>query len=178
MFTSENNDTDRRNWEKAIQSEMESLQKNITWLTTQKPKDTKYCRTTIATSKSYYFMILDVKTAFLYGELTGEVYMKLPVSYETDCNTTEVVYRFKKLLYGLKQGPFTWNKTFTQAIFDLGFKTIKTDLCVFINQDKSIIIGLFVDDVLVIGKDKKKIEVILKKLETNFKMKMQVLIQV
>lgn len=151
MFTSENNDDydcslltykeavtgiDRRNWEKAIQSE-------------------------------------------LYGELSDEVYMKLPVGYETNCNNSEVVCRLKKSLYGLKQAPFTWNKTFTQAMFDLGFKTIKTDRCVFINEDKSIIIGLFVDDGLVIGKDKKKIEAVLKKLVTvNLFEKIQVLIWV
>lgn len=56
-------------------------------------------------------------------------------------------------------------------MYDLGFKTIKTDRCVLINEDKSIIIRLFVDDGLVIGKDKEKIEIIMKKLETKFEMK-------
>ncbi|KAA5581609.1 hypothetical protein F3H14_37605, partial [Pseudomonas aeruginosa] len=56
----------------------------------------------IAASKSDYFMTFDIKTAFLYGELSDEVYMKLPVGYETNCNTTEVVCRLKKSLYGLK----------------------------------------------------------------------------
>lgn len=156
MFTSENNDdcslltfkeavtgTDRRNWEKAIQSEMDSLKENNTWVLLDKSEakvlsnkwvfrikdDGTYkarlvvrgCEQkgnldfediyspvvsqtamktflAIAASKSYYFMTFDVKTAFLYGELIDEVYMKLPVGYETDCNTTEVVCRLKVIV--------------------------------------------------------------------------------
>lgn len=74
MFTSENNDdydcslltykeavtsTDRRNWEKAIQSEMESLQKNNTWVLVDKSeaKGQKYCRT-----NGYFGLKMTVRT--------------------------------------------------------------------------------------------------------------------
>lgn len=122
----------------------------------------------IAASKDYDMMTFDVKTAFLYGELTEDVFMNIPEGYEKQPNK---VCHLKKALYGLKQAPITWNKKFTETMLKLGLKPTKTDQCVFTTEDKTIIIAIYVDDGLAITKDKEKLWKILKHLEKEFKIK-------
>ena len=55
---------------------------------------------------------LDVKTAFLHGELEETIYMKQPEGYEVHKKSGEQVCMLKKLLYGLKQSPRQWYKRF------------------------------------------------------------------
>ena len=49
---------------------------------------------------------MDVKSAFLHGDLQEEIYMEQPLGYVQ--NNSSLVYRLKKSLYGLKQGPRAW----------------------------------------------------------------------
>jgi hypothetical protein len=58
----------------------------------------------IAAQYELHFKVFDVKTAFLYGELDSEVYMKLPEDY----NDNGKICLLKKALYGLKQAPNKW----------------------------------------------------------------------
>ena len=52
---------------------------------------------------------LDVKTAFLYGNLDEELYMEQPEGFITKGQENKV-YKLKKALYGLKQASLAWNK--------------------------------------------------------------------
>ncbi|RVW97919.1 Retrovirus-related Pol polyprotein from transposon TNT 1-94 [Vitis vinifera] len=58
---------------------------------------------------------LDVKNAFLNGDLEEEVYMDIPAGLETTSNFNKVC-RLRKSLYGLKQSPRAWFERFTKVI--------------------------------------------------------------
>ena len=63
---------------------------------------------------------LDVKTAFLHGDLEEEIYMEQPEGY-TAKGDEGLVCRLKKSLYGLKQAPRQWYKKFDGYMFEIGF---------------------------------------------------------
>ncbi|GJT85228.1 reverse transcriptase domain-containing protein [Tanacetum coccineum] len=61
-----------------------------------------------AATKNMIIYQMDVKTAFLNGDLQEEVFVSQPEGFEDQENPTHV-YRLKKALYGLKQAPRAWN---------------------------------------------------------------------
>ena len=59
---------------------------------------------------------MDVKNAFLNGELSEEVYMKLPPGYSHPPGFPPRVFRLQRALYGLKQAPQSWFAKFSSTI--------------------------------------------------------------
>ena len=51
---------------------------------------------------------MDVKSAFLNGDLKEEVYVEQTLGYEKKVEEGKI-YKLKKALYGLKQAPRAWN---------------------------------------------------------------------
>ncbi|GKA32283.1 putative RNA-directed DNA polymerase [Tanacetum coccineum] len=74
---------------------------------------------------------LDIQNAFLHGNLKEQVYMKQP-SGCIDPQRANHVCLLHKSLYGLKQAPHAWFERLSKALFDLGFKSSKTDPSLFI----------------------------------------------
>ena len=115
---------------------------------------------------------MDVKTAFLNGELEEEIYMKQPEGFIAVGNEHKVC-RLVKSLYGLKQAPKQWHKRFDDVMIANGFKINECDKCVYGKHTPSgyVIICLYVDDMLIMGSNNKMINDTKKILTTRFEMK-------
>ena len=64
---------------------------------------------------------LDVKNAFLHGNLDEEVYMNIPPRY-TGSIETKIVCKLERALYGLKQSPRAWFGQFSSAMRKYGYR--------------------------------------------------------
>ena len=108
-----------------------------------------------AALKDWEIEALDVKTAFLYGDLNEDLYMEQPEGFVVKGQETKV-YRLKKALYGLKQASLAWNKKANKSLNEIGFNRCLSDTGVYVcYKDKSIIVViLYVDDVLFLGNNK------------------------
>lgn len=109
----------------------------------------------------------DVKTAFLHGELDETIYMHVPEGYEGENDGK--VCKLERSIYGLKQAPRQWNKKFDEFLKNFNLKNSNIDKCFYHNDDKSIMLVIYVDDGLVAVKRRKDynslIEYLRKKLE-------------
>ena len=66
----------------------------------------------IATAKGWHLHQMDVKNAFLHGDLEEQVYMVQPPDFQSEVNKSTVCW-LKRSLYGLKQAPRAWNTKIT-----------------------------------------------------------------
>jgi hypothetical protein len=101
---------------------------------------------------------LDVKTAFLHGELEEVIYMDQPKGFVVP-GKENLVCRLKKYLYGLRQSPRQWYRRFDSFMISHGFKRTDYDSCVYLKtvNDSTIYLLLYVDDMLIAAKDKSEI---------------------
>ena len=116
---------------------------------------------------------MDVKTAFLHGDLEEEIYMEQPEGFVVK-GKEDYVCRLKKSLYGLKQAPRQWYKKFESVMVQQGFKKITSDHCVFVqhfSDNDFIILLLYVDDMLIVGHNSSRIDKLKKELSKFFAMK-------
>ncbi|KAG1665273.1 hypothetical protein FOA52_015850 [Chlamydomonas sp. UWO 241] len=96
---------------------------------------------------------LDIKTAFLNGELEETIYMQQPPGYEV--GGRDMVCRLKRTLYGLKQAPRAWYLKLSEELAKIGFFPSNADPCLFImkSNDFTAVI-VHIDDMLVVGRPK------------------------
>nr|GEZ00363.1 zinc finger, CCHC-type [Tanacetum cinerariifolium] len=116
---------------------------------------------------------MDVKTAFLNGDLDEEVYMKQPEGFVMPGNEHKAC-KLVKSLYGLKQPPKQWNQKFDEVVLSSGFHLNQSDKCVYSKFDdsgKCVIICLYVDDMLIFGTDQNQVDKTKKFLSLRFSMK-------
>ena len=86
----------------------------------------------------------------------------------------DYVCKLKKSLYGLKQAPRQWNKKFELVMGEQGYRKTTSDHCVFIQKfsdDDFVILLLYVDDILIIGRNVSRIDKLKKQLSRSFSMK-------
>ncbi|KAL2251475.1 UNVERIFIED_CONTAM: Retrovirus-related Pol polyprotein from transposon TNT 1-94 [Sesamum indicum] len=113
---------------------------------------------------------MDVKTAFLHGDLEEEIYMVQPEGYNGD---DQQVCRLKKSLYGLKQAPQQWYRKFDNFMLEIGFSRCNADHCCYVKRfdEFFIILLLYVDDMLIAGSNVKEINRLKDQLSRKFDMK-------
>ncbi|UYV75014.1 hypothetical protein LAZ67_12002096, partial [Cordylochernes scorpioides] len=114
---------------------------------------------------------LDVKTAFLHGDLDKELYMELPEGLHT--KQTNKVCKLKKAIYGLKQAGRSWNTKIASTLIKNNFKQSIVDPCLFTKNEEnhSIYLILYVDDMLLASDSEIIIQNTVKTLEKEFEIK-------
>ncbi|GJZ64147.1 putative ribonuclease H-like domain-containing protein [Tanacetum coccineum] len=105
------------------------------------------------------FMVyqMDVKSAFLYGQIEEEVYVCQPPGFE-DPDHPDKVYKVVKALYGLHQAPRAWYDTLANYLLCNGFQRGKIDQTLFIKRQKGhiLLVQIYVDDI-IFGSTKKEL---------------------
>ena len=104
----------------------------------------------LAATKGWDCRLGDVSTAFLHAELPEdeEIYAQPPEEYYKDTN---IVWKFKKALYGLKTSPRHWQDHFADVLQRLGATRLKSDSNVYHFRKEQTIVMSYVDDLLVVG---------------------------
>ncbi|MCO5569096.1 hypothetical protein L7F22_022803 [Adiantum nelumboides] len=116
---------------------------------------------------------LDVKSAFLHGDLHEDIYMEQPIGF-AEPGKEYLVCKLKKSLYGLKQPPREWYQNFDTFMKSQGYTRIETDHCLYtkrIVDGSLLILVLYVDDMLIAEKDKHNVDAFKSKLSETFAMK-------
>ncbi|GKA74751.1 putative ribonuclease H-like domain-containing protein [Tanacetum coccineum] len=100
---------------------------------------------------------MDVKSAFLYGQIEEEVYVCQPPGFE-DPDHPDKVYKVVKALYGLHQAPRAWYDTLATYLLSNGFQRGKIDQTLFIksHQGHILLVQIYVDDI-IFGSTKKEL---------------------
>ncbi|WVZ83833.1 hypothetical protein U9M48_030931 [Paspalum notatum var. saurae] len=116
---------------------------------------------------------LDVKTAFLHGDLEEKIFMTQPEGFVAP-GKEHLICRLQKSLYDLKQAPRQWYKRFYSFMVAHAYFRSKYDSCVYFKQfpnGSSIYLLLYVDDMLIASYDKALINVLKSQLSHEFEMK-------
>ena len=95
---------------------------------------------------------MDVKNAFLHGELDNDIYMEQPRGFESKI-LPEYVCKLKKALYGLKQAPRAWYGKIGDFLVHSGFKVTPSDCNLFVKtkDGRLAIVLVYVDDLIITG---------------------------
>ncbi|CAI7820490.1 unnamed protein product, partial [Closterium sp. NIES-54] len=112
---------------------------------------------------------LDVCTAFLYGLLMEEVYMRQPPGYDDGSGR---VWKLKRTLYSLKQSPRGWYKRIDDFLLQHGFARSECDSTLYVLEgEKQFVLLLYVDDLLLFSDSKDLIREVKQRLGAEFAMR-------
>ncbi|KAE8180888.1 hypothetical protein CF336_g9117, partial [Tilletia laevis] len=112
---------------------------------------------------------MDVKTAYLNGELDVDIYMRQPPGYDDGSGR---VCRLLRTLYGLKQSGRYWYHTLRDKLLEASFKQLKSEPCLFhkTTSQGPVIILIYVDDVAIAAPTEEMINEIKTQFTSWFKM--------
>ena len=123
-------------------------------------------------------LVMDVETAFLYGDIEEEIFMKSPVGMEDidPGSSSEDCYQLKKGIYGLCEAARQFWKTFVDTIKKepFGFTVSPADPCMLFKENNLglCIIIMYVDDMLIFG-EKEQIQEFATTIQKEFSVKIQ-----
>ncbi|KAI9201633.1 hypothetical protein LWI28_026451 [Acer negundo] len=127
----------------------------------------------LAASLDWKLHELDVKNAFLNGDLEEEVYMSVPPGLKKK-GGNNLVCKLQKSLYGLKQSPCAWFDRFTKAVKKCKFIQCQTDHTMIVKHSiggKITILIVYVDDIILTDNCEEEIQALKQVLARAFKIK-------
>ena len=127
----------------------------------------------IAAAKDYEIHQMDVKTAFLNGDLDEDIYMQQPDGYRAAGEQATCVWKLNKSLYGLKQAGRAWNKKMDAALVEMYFRPLHSDSCVYVQRQGSAVmfVLVYVDDLLLVTNNTVALKAVKSALRSRFDMK-------
>jgi len=110
---------------------------------------------------------VDIKAAFLNGELEETIYLEPPEGSDIP---SDHVIRLRKSLYGLRQSPRCFNQAFDKWMREDGFTSTRADPCLYIRRkhDHTIMVSVHVDDQLIASNSRQELNAFKKRLNARF----------
>ncbi|MCO5600433.1 hypothetical protein L7F22_054546 [Adiantum nelumboides] len=122
-------------------------------------------RVIVALAAHYQFHLhqLDIKSAFLHGDLDEELYLQQPPHYK-DSTSPHYVCRLRKAIYGLKQSPRQWYLKLHQFLIAHGYSRLQTDSIIYTchTSESILVLVVYVDDIPIMS-DKEDVLIAAKK---------------
>ncbi|GJV48837.1 putative ribonuclease H-like domain-containing protein [Tanacetum coccineum] len=114
---------------------------------------------------------MDVKSAFLYGNITEEVYVNQPPGF-VDPHHPNKVYKVIKALYGLHQAPRAWYERLSTFLLKHGYRRGAIDKTLFIKRDRKdiMLVQVYVDDIIFGSTKTSMVKEFEKLMQKEFKM--------
>ncbi|RVW82205.1 Retrovirus-related Pol polyprotein from transposon RE2 [Vitis vinifera] len=180
-------------WRQAMVDEMATLHSNGTWDLISLPPgythiygcdygDTFSPVAKIASVRLFLSMAamchwplyqLDIKNAFLHGELLEEVYMEQPPGFVAQ-REFGLVCKLRRSLYGLKQSPRAWFGCFSSVVQEFGMLRSEANHSVFYHHNspsQCIYLVVYMDDIVITGSDQEGIQRLKQHLFNHFQTK-------
>ncbi|KAM1815735.1 hypothetical protein ACFX12_000216 [Malus domestica] len=126
----------------------------------------------VAVNKGWSMYQMDVKNAFLHGDLEEEVYMRLPPGHPQS-QEPNLVCKLHKSIYGLKQSPRAWYAKLSTVLHSIGFKRSNADSSLFVRTRAAskLVVLIYVDDLIITGDNAAEITTLKQSLQQKFAVK-------
>jgi len=127
--------------------------------------------TALAAKAGFKIRLVDISSAFTYGELEEVIYMKQPEGYHQ--GGPNVVCKLHKSLYGLKQSARQWNKKLHSVLDSMSFKCVLSDnsISIYSRNQVKLIVPIFIDDITLVSKDDATMDSTVQELSKHFKLR-------
>jgi hypothetical protein len=114
---------------------------------------------------------MDVKSAFLNGELREEVYVQQPPGFVAAGHEGKVL-KLTKALYGLRQAPRAWNVKLDSSLQDMGFTRCVSEHGMYTRGagEARLVVGVCVDDLIITGANPMTVEALKAEMRQTFRM--------
>ena len=125
----------------------------------------------IAAQRGWQIHHMDVKSAFLNGDLVEEVYVQQPPGFVVEGGSGKVL-KLRKALYGLRQAPRAWNSRLDSELIKLGFERNPLEHAVYrrSHSDGYLLVGVYVDDLIITGPNRANIDAFKQEMMNSFSM--------
>ena len=110
---------------------------------------------------------IDVKTAFVYGDVNTSIFMRQPTGFD---DSSGRVRKLNKALYGLRQSPRIWYRHLLIYLTALGYRPLAEEHSAFLHPDLNAIIAVYVGDLLIVGPNSDNIAQLKTQLPEKFQM--------
>ncbi|KAK8926585.1 hypothetical protein KSP39_PZI019006 [Platanthera zijinensis] len=126
----------------------------------------------LAACQGWRMWQLDVKNAFLYGEIDKDIFMDQPLGFVSEVHP-DYVCKLRKALYGLKQAPRAWYGKIAEYLQFCGYLASNSDSSLFIKKkgELSVLVLLYVDDMIITGNSEEEVARLRAELAIRFEMK-------
>jgi hypothetical protein len=107
---------------------------------------------TLAAQKGWQVHHMDMKSAFLNGDLKEEMYVHQSAGFIVVSQEGKVL-RLRKALYGLRQPPQAWNSKLDDTLKKMDFVQSEHEHAMYrrSHDDDILLVGVYVDDLLITG---------------------------
>jgi hypothetical protein len=126
---------------------------------------------TLAALEGWHVHHMDVKSAFLNGDLKEEVYVHQPPGFVIPGKEGKVL-RLRKALYGLRQAPRAWNAKLDSTLKRMGFMLSPHKAAIYRrgNEENALLVGVYVDDLVITGAKDAEVAAFKEEMKATFQM--------